>query len=127
MKYLGVDYGTKKVGLALSDESGSIATPYEVVPNNDQLMRRLQDICKKEQVEKIVVGASTDYYGNDNPVMPEIRAFSDTCERILKLPVEGEPEFLTTSQAVRTSQNIEHVDAAAAALILQSFLDRNGA
>ena len=53
MRYLGIDYGSKRVGIAISDASGKIAFPREVLPNDKNLLTRIADLCAKEKVEAI--------------------------------------------------------------------------
>ena len=124
MTSLGIDYGTKKVGFALSDTTDTIATPHTVLSNDEQLVQRVVQRCREEDVSRVVVGASTDLRGRDNPVMSGIRSFTNALKAQLEVPVILEPEFFTTAQAARIRENREQIDASAAALILQSYLDR---
>jgi len=122
MKFLGIDYGTKKVGLATSDESGSVAFPYAVIPNDLKLFEEVLFLLRNEDIQNIVMGHSTDMKGGENPVMQEAHSFKERLEKE-KFIVHLEPEFLTTFQAKRNTEDAM-ADAAAAALILQSFLDK---
>lgn len=124
MRFLGIDYGTKRVGLALSDEEGTMAFPKRVVPNSARLVREIEDIIKKERVEAIVVGESKNYKGEDNKIMDEVRAFVETMKRQTALPVYFEPEFLTSAEAAHVQPELAKLDASAAAIILQSYLDK---
>lgn len=148
---LGIDYGAKRVGLALSDESQTVAVPFSVLPNDRTLFREVKNIVLARGVSQIVMGDSKDFRGNDNPIMSAARAFKAELERDLGptvVPPEGvevflEPEFMTTTQAARgirdnregdekdrekggTAGARPMLDASAAAIILQSFLDRLG-
>lgn len=122
MRYVGIDYGTKKVGLALSDEEGSIAFPHSVVPNDHLFQENILELLKKEVVSNAVVGHSLAHDGSENPVMEEIHTFKDFLETN-GVRVVLEPEFLTTFQAKRNTED-PMADASAAALILQSFFDK---
>ena len=124
MRHLGIDYGAAKVGLALSDEHGSFAEPLEIVPNTDRLIRRIIELCNERDVSRVVVGASHDLDGRENPIMERIKPFAAALERRSNREVVLEPEFYTTAQAARSGATDE-VDASAAALILQSYLDRD--
>lgn len=124
MKVLGIDYGTKKVGIAVSDEAGSVAFPYAVVPNTGDLAEKIQAICTKENIEAIVVGESRDFDGQPNPVMKKILPFKKKLEGKLQLPVFLEPEYLTSKQARNIQEGSALTDASAAAIILQSYLDK---
>jgi len=120
---IGIDYGTKRVGIAISDESNTLAFPYRVLPNNHLLVEEVVSIVDKEGIEGIVVGESKDFKGEENPVMANARAFVDQLERHTAAPVHFEPEYLTSFHAGHTSA--PHLkDASAAAIILQTFLDK---
>lgn len=123
-KLLGIDYGTKRVGVAISDEERKVAFPKVVLKNDSNLLGKVMDMCEQEDVAGIVLGESTDYKGDDNPVMEEIRAFRSKLESELDMPIYFEPEFLTTAQAARGQEERKELDAAAAAIILRSFLEK---
>jgi|SRR3989344_454747 len=123
MTLLGIDYGTKKVGVAVSDETESIATPVAVFPNDVALMRELGKIIASRNISGIVVGESKNLNWQDNPLMKKIHAFTEALTGEFNLPINLEPEFFTT-QAARFGSDEKLVDAAAAALILQSFIDK---
>ncbi|OHA82743.1 MAG: hypothetical protein A3B07_01330 [Candidatus Yonathbacteria bacterium RIFCSPLOWO2_01_FULL_43_27] len=124
MRYLGVDYGTKRVGIAVSDEGGTLAFPYAILDNSKALLGNVEDICSRESIETIVVGESVDYKGNPNIVMKEIEQFIIELRSRVTVPIITEREFLTTQQARFFQQEKERVDDSAAAIILQSYLDR---
>lgn len=123
MRFLGIDYGSKKVGLALADESGALAFPHDTLANDDRLRARLEELIEAREITDLVFGHSLDFNGEENPIMLEARGFADIFERA-GLSVHFEPEFLTTKQA-REHTADAHADASAAALILQTFLDKN--
>lgn len=130
MRYLGIDYGHKKVGLAISDESGSFAFPYQVVPNksSDNLVGEIKKICLVEGVGEIVLGESLDLSGQANPIQADILIFKKSLEEELALPVHLEREFFTTWEAKRIideGQTDKETDARAASLILKAYLDKN--
>lgn len=124
MRYLGIDFGTKRVGIALSDEAGMIAEPLTTLANDDNLVKRITELCDEHQVAVIVIGASYNFQGADNPVMTQIREITPILERKTGCEVVMESEVLTTAQAARVSENRDRLDSSAAALILQSYLDR---
>lgn len=123
---MGIDYGSKRIGVALSDESGVIAMPKAVLPNNRFLFGEIKNLCEGHKVKAIVLGQSVDFKGNDNPIMKDISLFKAELERDLHLPVYLEPEFMTSRQAAREQGEHPLLDASAAALILRSFLDGAG-
>jgi putative Holliday junction resolvase len=128
MKYLGIDFGTKNIGLALSDDNGSIAFPLKTIPAHDA-MAQIQKTVHDEQIEEIVLGDP----GQENAIYEQVISFKEKLEEIR--PVKLEREFMTsfhTSLAEKHSrddgrrheQDRTKKDESAAALILQRFLDR---
>lgn len=136
MRYLGIDYGEKRVGLALSDEEGKMAFPYKIIKNDLELVDNVHNICGKEEVSAIILGESTDLSGKPNKVMGCIEEFKRNLETELDLPIYFEKEFMTTIEArgrvgkeVNNAKKIKKkkaavADASAAALILARYLDR---
>ena len=124
-KFIGIDYGKKRVGVAVSDDSGTLAFPEAVLENSKELTSEVVDIYKEKNAEAIVLGSSFDNDGKENPIMKHIRQFKKELEDKHSIPVHFESEFLTSVQARRIEDDPEKIDAQAAALILQSFLDRS--
>jgi putative Holliday junction resolvase len=124
MRYLGIDYGLKRVGVAISNETASLAFPERVLPNTKYLVETIKILCEEKAVSGIVIGESKNYQGEDNPLMRNIRRLKDLLIKETGLPVYLEPEFLTSAEAARVTGRNSMNDAAAAAIILQSFLDR---
>lgn len=124
MRLLGVDYGAKKIGLAISDEGKSIAFPSTVIKNDKHLLRTLKDIVERENIEKIIIGESRDYKQKKNLIMKNILKLKDIIEKEMGLSVILEPEFLTSLQARKIQGKNKMIDASAAAIILQSYIDK---
>jgi putative holliday junction resolvase len=124
MKLLGIDYGEKRVGIATSDEGGILAFPKEILDNDKNLVAKIKKICEEEKIEKIVLGESVNDKGELNKIMEKITHFKEELEKEIKLPVYFEKEFMTSLEARRYQENLKRVDASAAALILQRYLDR---
>ncbi|MDD5068094.1 MAG: Holliday junction resolvase RuvX [Candidatus Pacebacteria bacterium] len=143
MKYLGIDYGSKRVGIATSDEGGKIAFPKVILPRDAKLLDEIQKICTEEEIGEIVIGESVDYKGQPNSIMKDILIFKTALLGKVSLPVHFEPEFMTSHEASKNKNRMqtmaneredgragrkpqakESVDASAAALILQNFLDK---
>src|SRR3989344_4076174 len=138
---LGIDYGTKRLGLAISDENGTLAFPKEILPNNTDTITRLGDIMHKENIGALVIGESVDFSGKLNPLSEKIEIFITELKEKFGLPIYKQKEFLTSVEA-RKSKNNKHTliqsqahsrtkqkrvapaDAGAAALILQRYLDK---
>lgn len=123
-RLLGIDYGTKRVGIAVSDEDGRMAFPKTVLQNDTYLLGSITELCEEEKVQGIVLGESRDYKNNPNPLLDGIILFKERLARATGLSVYLEPEFMTSAQAAHIQGKKADIDASAAALILQSFLDR---
>ncbi len=121
VRYLGIDYGTKRVGVALSDEGGVIALPHAVLPNDPKLLREVVRIAREREAA-VVMGESKDYQMRDNPVMAEAREFARELQKS-DLEVYWHPEFMTSVEATRTTGKNASIDASAAAVMLQNFLE----
>ena len=121
---LGIDYGTKRVGLALSDQSETLAFPHSVVKNTKRLVDDIARIREREGANIIVLGHSTTLQGEDNPIQEDIAAFKKVLEARTGMPVVFEREWLSSQEAARFTGEHGMLDASAAAVILQRFLDR---
>ena len=141
MKILGIDYGTKRVGLAMSDDGGSIAFPKEIIKNDSSTLKHIEKLVKIENIEEIVIGESLDLDGTQNKVNEKILGFAKELESNFGIKVFFQKEFMTSVEARKTtvfksslnqtqaSSRVKKelggkVDAKAAALILQRYLDR---
>jgi putative Holliday junction resolvase len=124
MKYLGIDYGEKRVGIAISDEEGRVAFPKTVLENNLNLKSNILDLCKEHNIDAVVIGESKNYKGEDNKINPEIISFKRELGAELKIPISLEPEFMTSMQVEKNFGKTEMLDASAASIILQTFMDK---
>lgn len=131
MRYLGIDYGTKRVGLALSDEAGTMGFPHATITNTGRLIDDILDIITRKEVGVVVMGESRNFDETLNPVAKAAKEFGVLLERRSGIAVVYEPETLTTQEARRNFEGVREpgsgsafVDASAAALILTSYLDR---
>ena len=138
MKYLGIDYGERNVGIAVSDEEGILAFPKDVLDNDKNLFKKIFEIIKDEKIETIILGKSLDFKKNNNPIMDKIISFKGKLEGETDLPVLWQEEMFTSAEADKIQglplRNIrkkdrkekrvglEKNDASAAALILRSYL-----
>jgi putative Holliday junction resolvase len=128
MRYLGIDFGTKKVGLALSDETGRMGFPHAVIPNDGRLIDYVREIIERKEVNVVVIGESRNFAGEVNDVDAKAKAFASLLEKTAEVTIEWEPEDMTTQLARRDPEGVytgSHaaVDASAAALILTSYLN----
>jgi putative Holliday junction resolvase len=133
MRVLGIDLGTRRIGVAVSDRTGTLASPLKVLERSGDAARDRGEIVRlvrEEEVERVVVGMPTSLSGEPGPAakaaMAETVALSDE----LEVPVVAWDERFTTVIAGRSMQGTAKkkrstIDAAAAAVMLQSWLDAN--
>lgn len=126
MRFLGIDYGTKRIGVAISDENGSFALPKEVVKAGTEAVVRIKELCDEYAVSEIVMGESRNYAGEENVVMKKANEFKKLLEEKTGLLIHMEQEFMTSAEAERLQGKNEMLDASAAALILKHYLDKKG-
>lgn len=133
MRYLGIDYGSKKIGLALSDESGAMGFPHSILTNTPRLFDELCALIAKENIGAIVIGESRNLSGEENPIAKGARSLGNQLTERAGVPVFFESEVFTSAEARRApakeakSRAVKKhpaVDASAAALILTSYLSR---
>lgn len=130
MRHLGIDYGTKYIGLAISDEDGKMGFPHAVIPNNEEVVDTLLSLIQKEEVGVVVMGESRHNDGSANKIFEASKDLAQKISEHAGVSVEFEPEFYTTKQA-RDAQELagktaERADAIAAAIILSSYLEKHG-
>jgi putative holliday junction resolvase len=133
LRVLAVDPGSKRVGVAVSDPSGTIAQAVATVPAEPQgtLAQRLARIAHEREAGRIVVGLPRRMDGSEGPEAKSARALAEELRHAAKLPVELVDERLTTAQAERAmidagsrrARRRESIDQVAATLLLQSHLD----
>lgn len=123
-RILGIDFGTKKVGIAVSDKDSNFALPKVVLKNDKDLIKNIEKIIEENNISSIIMGESMNYKGEENPVMKSMKNFVNEIKKKSNLQIYFEPEFLTSSQVRNTQGESKMIDASAAALILQSFIDK---
>lgn len=124
MRLLGIDYGSKRVGIALSNEDGTMAFPREVILNDGKLLAALETIITKEKVGEIVIGHSLNTKGQENKIHAAVEGLMMDLTLSVGLPIHLVPEQYTTQLALRTQGRTELTDASAAALILNTFIEQ---
>lgn len=134
MRWLSIDHGTKKIGLAFSDELEILASPYEVWPVPAQgegaLLERLARLCKEEGVQALCVGLPRHKDGAESATAPAARAFGEGLALRTGLPLRFADEHLSSAEGdrllrergVKPDKRKALLDAAAAAVILQDLL-----
>ena len=133
MRVLAIDHGTKRIGIALSDEIGMLAHPLEYIPAEPfaDFLTRLKELLREKQVELILVGMPRNMDGSYGPAALKVQEFVAVLKETVATPIKTWDERLTSAQAnrvliqaeVRRDKRKQRVDAAAAAILLQSYLD----
>lgn len=124
MRLMGIDFGSKKVGIALTDESGVMAFPHSVIPNDAKLLKTIETIVLEKHVGEIVIGYSLNKDGKENRIHASVEEFMTDLTLALGVPIHLEPEQYSTQQALRIQGRNDQTDAAAAAIILDSFISK---
>lgn len=126
MRYLGIDFGRARIGIAISDPDGRIAFPKKVLLNNGnaRLADELKLIIVEEGISHITIGLPLGASGEETEESKEVRKFVVWLRGITRLPVEFENEIFTTRMAGHSGVAKSQKDAASAAIILQSYLDK---
>ncbi len=136
-KAMGVDFGELRVGLALSDETGTLATPLTTLrrrPGKRPPLRRIEELVRSEHVQDIVVGLPIELSGDESSWTHEVRALATKLEERVGVPVHLVDERMSSVRAERAIRSAggtrkkredrSLVDSGAAAVILQDWLDR---
>jgi len=135
MRLLGIDYGTRRIGVALSDEGARLAFPHATIASDKKSIAEIKAIVDRYDVGKIIVGESKDFKMKDNRLMEDVTFFVEELKTQTKLPVELHPEFMTSMQASKTHfqmserykdrgiQKATNLDAQAATIMLQHYID----
>jgi putative Holliday junction resolvase len=133
MRVLALDHGTKRMGIAISDELGMIAQPLEFIPAEPfaEFLDRLNEIIRTKQVELILVGMPRNMDGSYGPAALKVQEFVAVLKDAMTIPIQTLDERLTSVQAHRFLTEAEvsgrqrkgKVDKSAAAVLLQSYLD----
>lgn len=119
---MGIDYGSKRVGIALTDEGGVMAFPHSVLPNDKDLQNTIEKIIADEKVAEIVMGHSLDREGEPNAIHTHVEALMMDLTLSIGIPIHLQPEQYTTQEATRLQGKNDQVDASAAAIILNSYI-----
>lgn len=130
-RILGVDYGRARIGIAVSDELGMLAHPVETIPARENAARRIDEIVREKDAERVVIGLPRHMNGSMGEAAGDVLAFAEKLRKLLPCEVVVWDERLTTiaanralregGQKTRTSRSF--VDQVAAQMILQGYLD----
>jgi len=131
---LGIDFGEKRVGLAISDKSNLIASPFKTINyiNKNDLVSQIEKIVIENNIKNFVLGLPINMKGEDTAQTKTVRKFKESLSS-LDLPVIYEDERLSSVSAknslilqnIKTGHNKSEIDKTAAAIILQQYLDKN--
>ncbi len=121
MFYLGIDYGEKRLGLAKGDDNLKIATPLTTLTNDEGVLNKLTHIVTEEVIEKIIVGVPVSFDGQINQFASRIIEFAEDLEARTGVEVKTINEIFSSKMA---GENSTKIDESAAAIILQTYLDR---
>lgn len=125
-RILAVDFGEKRIGLATSDASGTLATPRRTVVRKDDgdAAERLRRFCEEEEVELVIFGIPRSPEGTESPFAARIRSFAGKFAAAAGLPVVFHEETLTSDEAARRTgaRRGASLDPVAAAVLLEDFL-----
>jgi putative holliday junction resolvase len=131
-RILGIDYGSAKIGLALSDPLKMISKPFQVIRNKgEETIKEIEEIVKQKNVEKIVLGLPLDKDGSDSAKTEEVRNFAHYLSLKFTIPIILWDERYTTCDAnsflkeigIDYKKSKEVVDKIAASIILKDYLE----
>ncbi|HRT08900.1 MAG TPA: Holliday junction resolvase RuvX [Candidatus Paceibacterota bacterium] len=133
MRILALDHGTKRIGVAISDEMKMIAQPLEYIPAEPfaAFLERLKNLLREKEVELVLVGMPRNMDGSYGPAALKVQEFVAALRAAVTVPIKTWDERLTSALAnrfllegnVRRDKRKEKVDKMAAAILLQSYLD----
>jgi len=128
VRVLALDYGSARCGCAVSDPTGTLATPIDPIerPATRRGFARLTELVRDREVERIVVGLPLGLSGADTDQTREARAFADRLAGAVSVPVEMYDERFTTAIAARSGDARTSEDSRAAAVLLEDWLARHG-
>ena len=131
MRYLAIDYGQKRTGLAVCDNDETIASPLTVIQGQGQLVPHVIKIIQREQIEAVVIGLPLNMDDTEGPQAKRIRDFAEKLSKDITVPIHFHDERLSSFDAEKKLSGLgmtrqhkkKRIDAIAAAAILQAFLD----
>ncbi|MFH1175526.1 MAG: Holliday junction resolvase RuvX [bacterium] len=123
MRILGIDYGEKYIGLALSDETQTIAYPFDTIFNGENVCDEIIEICKNENVGKIIVGVPIGFSGATKQTEINRKFISDLAN-LTPIPVLEENEILSTKMAEKRMKKGADPHQQSAVVILEGYLEK---
>jgi putative Holliday junction resolvase len=132
MRYLAIDYGIKRTGLAICDSAETIVSPLAVLEGQKELLKKIAEVVKTEGVDSIVLGLPLNMDGSEGSQAKLVLKFADRLKEHLDIPIHfqderlssfGAEDKLASAQFTRGKKK-KRLDAIAAAEILEAFLER---
>lgn len=124
MKILGIDYGTKRIGIAISDETQTLAREFAIW-SPGEFWEKIEELLEQDPIEKIVVGIPLNMSGDETQKTKEVRTFVQELEKRITEPVEVVDERLSSVMAENISGQKTNLDSLAAQIFLQNYLNQN--
>jgi putative Holliday junction resolvase len=127
MRYMGIDYGLRRIGVAVADGETGIAIARSTIVRQDdaQAIREAAAAIRDEKIDAVIVGIALDSAGRNTAMSDAARVFGEALGTGAGVPVFFENEMLTSRMAHGAGMRGDAIDASSAAIILQSFLDKN--
>jgi putative Holliday junction resolvase len=133
MRILALDHGSKRIGVAISDETRTIAQPLEFIPAGPfaSFLERLKQLIREKEADLILIGLPRNMDGSYGPAAEKVQTFVGVLANAITIPIQTWDERLTSAQAnrvliqggARRDKRKQKVDQMAAAILLQSYLD----
>ena len=132
MRYLAIDYGTKRTGLAICDPTETIVSPLAVIRSEKGLLEKISEVISSENVGAVVLGLPLNMDNSQGPQAKLVLKFAEKLRKSLRIPVHLQDERLSSfgaqekllSADLRKSKVVERLDAVSAAEILEAFLEQ---
>jgi len=132
MRYLAIDYGPKRTGLAICDCSETITSPLAIIRDSKHLLKKITDIIKAEDIDGLVLGLPLNMDDSEGPQAKLVYDFARELKKNVNIPIHFQDERLSTFAAEEKlgpadftrNKKKKRLDAVAAAEILQAFLDK---
>lgn len=130
---MGIDYGEVRIGIALSDPLRIISKPFEVIPNNQDIWKKIRSIVKMQNIGKIVIGLPVNLKGEDTKKTLEVRNFTKKFNKEIDIETvfwderysSAEANELLKKMGYSPQEGRKYIDKIAASLILKDYLENN--
>lgn len=129
---LAIDYGTKRIGLALGSTDTSMAVPHEVIGNDEKSIEFIKGVIADEEIQEIILGRPVALNQEETEMTQKVEKFKKELEASISIPIIFEDERMTSSMIEKVAKGLKSeqkgaIDAVSAMLILQGYMDRKQA